>query len=86
MSHYELPTPDRMRVIKDEIIEGEDILGCLLMGHDFGAWWIGSLLGIHEAREIAPGENATDVQVASAVAAGVHWMIKVLSAYLDLCC
>lgn len=76
MGHYALMKPEQMRVLKDEIISGEDILGCLLMGHDFGAWWIGSMLTIEESRELVPHQNATTVQVASALAAAVQWMVK----------
>jgi len=75
-NHYEYPDPGTMRVLKDEIISGEDILGCLLMGHDFGSWWIGSLLTIEESRELVPHQNATTVQVASSLCAAIHWMVK----------
>ena len=37
--------------MSDEIIDGEDQLGVLLMGHDFKSWWCGSLLSIHDARK-----------------------------------
>lgn len=74
MRHYQMS--HNCRVLKDEIVSGEDILGCLLMGHDFGAWWIGSMLDIDESRELVPNQNATTVQVAVAVAAGVQWMVK----------
>lgn len=64
------------RVLSNEIISGKDELGCLLMGHDFKSWWIGTVLDIKEARELVPGQNATTVQVAIAVAAAVVYAIK----------
>jgi len=74
MRHYKMHK--KMRVLSDEIISGQDILGCLIMGHDFKSWWIGSLLDVEEARELVPHQNATVVQVAVSLAAAVQWMIK----------
>lgn len=65
-----------LRILEDDIIDGTDELGCLLMGHDYGAWWIGSLLDIHEARRLVPGQNATTVQVAVSVVAAVRYMMQ----------
>ncbi len=64
------------RLVKEEIIEGYDELGILLMGHDFNSWWVGSILDIHQARKLLPGENATLVQVAISVVSAILWMIK----------
>lgn len=64
------------RVLTDEIIEGRDELGVLIMGHDFKSWWVGSLLDIHESRELVPGQNATTLQVACSVLAAAIWMMK----------
>ena len=61
------------RIMNDEIIDGEDRLGVLLMGHQYKSWWTGSLLNIHEARKLIPGQSATTVQVGSAVYAAVAW-------------
>jgi len=67
---------ERQRIMNDEIIEGEDQLGVLLMGHDFTSWWCGSLLDIHSARELVSGQQATTMQVAVSVVAAAIWMIK----------
>ncbi|MES2198654.1 MAG: saccharopine dehydrogenase C-terminal domain-containing protein [Chlamydiota bacterium] len=64
------------RILNDDIIFGEDELGCLLMGHDFGCWWTGSVLGFKEASHLIPHQNATTMQVASAILAAVIYMIK----------
>jgi homospermidine synthase len=65
----------QQRILTDEILEGRDELGVLLMGHDFTSWWTGSLLDIHESRKLVPGQNATTLQVACSVLAAVTWMI-----------
>lgn len=64
------------RIMTDEIIEGRDELGVLLLGHALNGWWVGSSLDIHTARELAPGQNATTLQVAASVLGAIQWMIK----------
>ena len=46
------------------------------MGHPYCSWWTGSILSIDEARQRAPGQNATTVQVAIGAVAAVMWMIE----------
>jgi homospermidine synthase len=67
--------PD-IRIMNDDIVDGRDELGCLLMGHPFTSWWIGSLLDIHEARRLVPHQNATTLQVAAAVLGAVQWLLE----------
>jgi homospermidine synthase len=45
------------------------------MGHPYHSWWTGSILTVAESRQIAPGQNATTVQVALGVVTAVMWMI-----------
>lgn len=72
--NYELQP--KLRIMNDrEIVSGSDILGALLMGHPYHSWWTGSLLPIEDARKLAPGQNATTVQVAVGVVSAVMWMI-----------
>jgi homospermidine synthase len=59
-----------------EIVDGIDELGVLLYGHAKNAYWYGSQLSIEETRELAPYQNATGLQVTSAVLAGVVWMLE----------
>jgi len=66
----------KVRIMGDEITKGEDILGALVMGHKYNSWWTGSVLGIDEARKLAPGENATTLQVAAGVVSAVCWMLE----------
>ena len=58
---------EKQRIMNDEIIDGADELGVLLMGHDFTSWWCGSLLDIHESRKLVPHQQATTLQVAISV-------------------
>ena len=71
------------RIMNDEITQGDDRLGVLLMGHPYKSWWTGSLLNIHDSRKLVPKQSATTVQVASAVYAAVAWaMANPNSGYL----
>ena len=72
----QLVLQDKLRILEDEIISGRDELGVLLMGHDFQSWWVGSLLSIEEARQLAPHQNATTLQVAASVLSAMAWMIE----------
>jgi homospermidine synthase len=64
------------RILRDEIVEGMDELGVLLMGHAKGAYWYGSRLSIQEARRLAPHNNATSLQVVAGVLAGMAWVLQ----------
>lgn len=68
--------PAGRTVMKDEVIAGMDELGVLLLGHARGAYWYGSQLSIEQAREACAHNNATSLQVAAAVMAGVHWAMR----------
>nr|WP_041376194.1 homospermidine synthase [Polymorphum gilvum] len=59
-----------------EIQDGSDELGVLLYGHAKNAYWYGSQLSIEEARRLAPYQNATGLQVSSAVLAGMVWALE----------
>jgi homospermidine synthase len=72
--NYELQ--EKQRIMSDEIIRGEDILGALIMGHRYNSWWTGSVLSIEESRRLVPHQNATTMQVAIGVVSGVIWMIE----------
>ncbi|MBB3066600.1 homospermidine synthase [Limibacillus halophilus] len=71
-----LEPQSRFRLLNDEIIQGMDELGVLLYGHAKNAYWYGSQLSIEEARELAPYQNATGLQVTSAVLAGMVWALE----------
>jgi homospermidine synthase len=60
----------------DEIIDGIDELGVLLMGHPSGVYWYGSRLSIEQTRAIVPHNNATSLQVTAAVLAGMVWALE----------
>ena len=59
-----------------EIEDGIDELGVLLFGHGKNAYWYGSQLSVEETRRIAPYQNATGLQVTSAVLAGMVWALE----------
>jgi homospermidine synthase len=61
---------------ENEITEGIDELGVLLYGHKKNAYWYGSQLSIEETRRVAPYQNATGLQVTSAVLAGMVWALE----------
>ncbi|NLE64496.1 MAG: homospermidine synthase [Elusimicrobia bacterium] len=72
--NYELQK--ELRIMSDEIIDGEDVLGALIMGHRYNSWWTGSRLSIHESRKRVPHQNATTLQVAIGLVSAVMWMIE----------
>ena len=59
-----------------EILDGVDELGVLLYGHARNAYWYGSQLSVEETRALAPYQNATGMQVTSAVLAGMVWALE----------
>jgi homospermidine synthase len=61
---------------ENEIVDGIDELGVLLYGHKKNAYWYGSQLSIDETRDLAPYQNATGLQVTSAVLAGMVWALE----------
>lgn len=66
----------RQRIIKDEVADGMDELGVLLMGNDKGLYWYGSRLSIQQVRRLAPHSNATSLQVVAGVLAGMVWALR----------
>jgi homospermidine synthase len=67
---------ERKRILSAEITEGIDELGVLLAGHKKNAYWYGSQLSIEEARQLAPHNTATSLQVCVAVLSGVVWAME----------
>lgn len=66
----------KRRILMEEIIDGHDELGVLLMGHKKGAFWYGSKLSNKEAKTLVPYNNATSLQVAISVLAGMIWALQ----------
>lgn len=66
----------QMILDENEIVDGLDELGVLLYGHSKNAYWYGSQLSIEETRKLAPYQNATGLQVTSAVIAGMAWALE----------
>ena len=72
--NYELQP--KIRIMNDEIINGSDTLGALIMGHRYNSWWTGSILSIGESRKLVKHQNATTLQVAIGVVSGIMWAIE----------
>lgn len=68
--------PVRHVLGEEELVDGYDELGVLLYGHGRNAYWYGSKLTVEEARTLAPYQNATGLQVSSAVLAGMVWALE----------
>ncbi|WP_416356466.1 homospermidine synthase [Aureimonas phyllosphaerae] len=68
--------PEHHVLDENELVEGIDELGVLLYGHEKNAYWYGSQLSLEETRRIAPYQNATGLQVTSAVLAGMVWALE----------
>jgi homospermidine synthase len=66
----------RHRILRDEITAGTDELGVLLMGHERGVYWWGSRLSIRRARELAPYNSATSLQVVAGILGGMVWALR----------
>ncbi len=63
----------RFRVLEPEMLHGFDEVGVLLL-HDAGALWHGSMLHADEARRLVPHNNATTLQVAAGLIGALAWM------------
>src|SRR5476651_835583 len=76
MRGYNYKLNANQRIMNDEITSGADVLGALIMGHDYNSWWVGSDLSIEESRRLVPHQNATTMQVAISVVAASMWMME----------
>ncbi|MBV1704951.1 MAG: homospermidine synthase [Hyphomicrobiales bacterium] len=68
--------PDHVILSEADILDGIDELGVLLYGHARNAYWYGSRLSVEETRRLAPYQNATGLQVTSAVLAAMVWALE----------
>lgn len=66
----------RKRIMRDEIGSGIDELGVLLMGNPKGVYWYGSRLSNDQARQLAPHNNATTLQVVAGILGGMVWALR----------
>lgn len=67
---------DRLRPVNDCLVSGIDELGVLLIGGQRGVYWYGSRLSVEQARELAPYNSATSMQVAAGTLAGMIWAMR----------
>lgn len=68
--------PEESRIMMEDIVEGMDELGVLLMAPKPGAYWYGSQLTVADARRLAPRNNATSLQVAAGALGALIWAIE----------
>jgi homospermidine synthase len=68
--------PQQQILQASDIVQGGDDLGVLLYGHAKNALWYGSRLTMAQTRLLAPQQNATGLQVSSAVMAGMAWALQ----------
>jgi len=70
--------PLRQRIMyENDILSGSDTLGAMLGGYDdTHVWWCGTSLNIEDARVLAPLQNATTIQVAIGLTAGICWALE----------
>lgn len=67
--------PARQHVIPlAELQQGQEELGVLLC-HATGAYWYGSTLTLQAARQLAPHNSATTLQVAAGIVGALAWML-----------
>jgi len=66
----------KSKVLLSEVQSGEDVLGVLLGYGSEGSYWFGSRLTVAQARSTCPDANATSVQVAAGVLAGMVWAME----------
>ncbi|MGB9990436.1 homospermidine synthase [Pseudoduganella rhizocola] len=67
---------ERLRPVNDCLVSGIDELGVLLIGNARGVYWYGSRLSVEQARELAPHNSATSLQVAAGTLAGMVWAMR----------
>lgn len=68
-----IPVTD-FRVLASNAVQGMDEIGVLLI-HDTGALWHGSILTAEEARPLAPYNGATSMQVVAGIIGAITWML-----------
>jgi homospermidine synthase len=69
-------SPYKARVLMADIVQGADELGVLLMGRAEWSFWFGSHLTASAARNLAPSNNATTLQVAAGILGGLIWVLE----------
>jgi homospermidine synthase len=66
--------PQSKRVLRDELVSGEDQLGAFFVFKG-GAYWYGTTVKLDEARWVSPSCNATSLQVIGGILGALDWML-----------
>ena len=75
MSARNLEWP-KIRLMQQDNVAGMDELGVLLMGHGANAWWYGSRLDVHTARQVVEGQSPTPMQVVGGLLGAALWAVR----------
>lgn len=67
--------PVQKTLLRDTLIEGYNQLGVLFI-YRGGAYWYGSTLTLEHARDMAPFNSATTLQVAAGIIGALDWMMR----------
>ena len=67
--------PGQKRVLRDELVSGEDQLGVLFV-FEGGAFWYGSTVELEQARAFTRFSNATSLQVVGGILGALDWMLS----------
>lgn len=68
--------PQQKVLLENDIGGGFDELGVLLFGHSRNALWMGSTLSHEACVALVPSQNATALQVTSAMTAALTWALE----------
>jgi len=74
-AHAGYATPSQTQVLREELVSGSDQLGVLFV-FDGGAFWFGSTVSLEGARQVAPYNNATSLQVVGGMLGALDWMLE----------
>lgn len=77
VAQYQHSPSFNKRLLHEDIVEGKDELGVLVLRHNSAeVYWLGSKLSIAEARNLVTHNNATSLQVAVSVLAGMVYIMQ----------
>ena len=66
-----LAEPIKKRVMREDVIDGRNELGCFIMSKNYGCWWIGSILTHEQTKELLYPFSSTIIPVAAGMISGI---------------
>jgi len=67
---------EKERILKNEVISGDDELGCFMLSKKYGGWWVGSVLSTEQSRKMINDQSATTLQIVAGVIGGMLYALK----------